>query len=108
MKNIKRILISFTLCTLFIGCGDGGSGSFVDENGEVTTPPTNNSGNTTPSSVTTTEDIALTPCETYTTLQTGDTIVKDETNTIVKIITASNGTKTACYSSGKAHIERIK
>lgn len=108
MKYIKLILLSITLSTLIIGCGDGGSGSFVDENGNIT-PTTNNNNSSSSTGVTTsTEDIALSQCETYTTLQTGDTIVKDEANTIVKIITASDGTKKACYSSGEAHIQRIK
>lgn len=42
----------------------------------------------------------------YTCIQSGDTLVKDDSNTIIKVIGDSNDNKKVCVVSGSAHLLR--
>ena len=44
--------------------------------------------------------------DTYQTIQTGDEIIKDDTNTTVNIVVDSLGNQKICLQSGSAHILR--
>jgi hypothetical protein len=85
MKKIILILSSLFLALLFSACG-GGDGEGHFDTGE--------------------EKIAITSCETYITIQDNDLLVKDDSNTTVKIVHDSNGTKTICVVTGSAHLIR--
>ena len=84
MKKIVLIISTISLALLFSACGGDGEGNF--DTGQ--------------------QKIDITSCETYTTIQTNDLLVKDDENTTVKIVHDSNGTKTICVSSGSAHLIR--
>ena len=84
MRNIYLLISSITLALFLSACGDDGDGKF--DTGE--------------------EKITVTTCENYITLQTNDTLVKDDNNTTVKIIHDSNNTKQVCIVTGSAHIIR--
>ena len=84
MKHIK-LLINITLIALFLSaCGDDGKGSFDTGSQQIT----------------------VTSCETYITLQSNDLLVKDTANTSVKIVHDGNNNKKVCVVSGSAHIIR--
>lgn len=85
MKNIVLIISSLFLALLFSACGGGdGEGNFD----------------------TGSQEINVTQCETYTIIQINDLLVKDNSDTTVKIVHDSNGTKTICIVSGSAHLIR--
>jgi len=85
VKKIILIISSIFLALLFSACGGGdGEGNF--DTGQ--------------------QKINITNCESYTTIQTNDLLVKDDSNTTVKIVHDSNGTKTICVLSGNAHLIR--
>ena len=87
-------ILTITLGFLFIlGCSEGGDASF--KNGAIIVPITVNCIGASVA------DIA-----TYTPLQSGDTLVKDDDNTSVKIYHDVNGIKKVCLVSGSAHILR--
>jgi len=85
MKKIILILSSLLIALLFSACG-GGDGEGHFDTGE--------------------QKITITNCETYVTIQTNDLLVKDDSNTTVKIVHDSNGTKTICVEIGSAHLIR--
>lgn len=85
MKKIVLIISTISLALLFSACGGGdGEGNF--DTGQ--------------------QKIDITSCETYTTIQTNDLLVKDDENTTVKIVHDSNSTKTICVVTGSAHLIR--
>ena len=53
-----------------------------------------------------TTNITLQACETYTAILAGDTIVQDEANTTIKTVFDTNGSQKACVLTGSAHIVR--
>lgn len=83
MKKIYITLAIISAMTL-VGCGGGGGTS---EGSNSTTI------------------IPITTCDTYTTVVTGDSIVRDSSNTTVKIIDA-DGSRKICVATGSAHIVR--
>jgi hypothetical protein len=85
MKKIVLIISSLFLALLFSACGGGdGEGNFD----------------------TGSQEINVTQCEIYTIIQINDLLVKDNSDTTVKIVHDSNGTKTICVVSGSAHLIR--
>ena len=86
----RYVFISITASILFFtACGGGGGGS-------TTEIVLDNSSNT----------ITVTSCENYIIINDGDSLVKDTTDTVVKIIHDSNNVKKVCVVSGSAHIVR--
>lgn len=84
MKNIySRPMVIATALFLSACSGDGG-GSF--DTGD--------------------QNIAVTACEIYTTININDLLVKDDDNTTIKIVHDANGTKQVCTLTGSAHIIR--
>ena len=86
MKKIYKLIAITLIVLLFGACGGNGEGNF--DTGQ--------------------EKIIIVQCDTNTTINinTNDLLVKDDSNTIVKIIDDSNGTKTICTITGNAHIIR--
>ena len=84
MKNIYINIMVITIALLLSACSENSESTF--DTGE--------------------EKIVVTNCETYTVVQTNDLLVKDSTNTVIKIVDDINGTKTVCVVSGSAHIIR--
>lgn len=86
MKKIYLIISSITLALLLSACGGGGGSdaSFDDAQNKIT----------------------LQMCETYTDIQTGDTIIQNETNTSIKTVFNTDGSKKVCVLSGSAYILR--
>ncbi len=93
MKNIIFILNTVLLALLLSACG-GGGGSAEDNNQE---PNIENRVN-------------IVSCDTssstYTTIETGDLLVKDSDNTSVDIIHDSEDSKKVCIISGDAFLIR--
>ena len=56
-------------------------------------------------SQTTQQSIPISQCDSYTTIQDGDTLVKDENETVVKIV-ENNTSTTVCVEDGSAHLLR--
>lgn len=86
MKRDCIILTTTTLVLLLSACGGDGKGRF-------------DTGN---------EKVIVSNCETYITIQVDDLLVKDSTNTTIKIVHDANDTKQVCVVSGSAHIIREK
>ena len=84
MRNIYLIISSITLALFLSACGSDGEGKF--DTGQ--------------------EKITVTSCESYITLQTNDLLVKDDSNTTIKVTHDSNNTKQVCVATGSAHIIR--
>jgi len=88
MKNInifKLSLATLLTITIFTGCGGGGDGASF-ENSETL--------------------ITLQNCETYTDILAGDLVVQDSTNTSIKTVFNTDGSKKVCVLTGSAHIVR--
>ena len=81
MKSIYIIMV-ITLALLFSACSDGDGLYETSSSSKV----------------------AITTCETYTTIQAGDILVKEDDNTTVKIVHDANGSKTICTLTGTAHL----
>ena len=97
MKLKILTLMSITsLVLLLSGCGGGGDSSFKNATSTSTIAITV-ACKTTPSAL----DI-----DTYETLLSNDTVVKDDSNTTVSIYHDSNGNKKVCLVNGSAHIVR--
>ena len=127
IKYILFIIITF----MFIGCG-GGSGDatyddgsvVIDNNGDVvsegdsssssssvggdSSSSSSNVGGGGSSSGTTNNAILVTisNCNTYTPLQTNDSIIKDSDPTTLQINTYADDSKEVCIVNGNAHILR--
>jgi hypothetical protein len=84
MKKIYLTLSSITLALLLSTCGGGDSSSFENSQTLITIPS----------------------CETYEDIVTGDTVVQDESNTSIKTVFNTDGTKKVCVLTGSAHIVR--
>ncbi|MDD2790673.1 MAG: hypothetical protein PHU40_08430 [Sulfurimonas sp.] len=84
MKNIYLITTAISAVFFFAACSGEGGSKF--ESGA--------------------NSIAVTNCETYTTVQENDLLVKDDAATTIKVVHDINGTKTVCVLSGSAHIIR--
>jgi len=87
MKKIILIVSSLLIALLFSACGGGdGEGNF--DTGE--------------------QKIDIVKCDTNTStvIVTNDLLVKDDSNTTVKIVHDANGTKTICVLTGSAHLIR--
>jgi hypothetical protein len=78
------IILSLTLALFFSACG-GKSGK--DSGSDLMS-------------------IAISDCEDYTDVLTGDIIVEDDENTTIKTIFNTDGSRKVCIISGTAHIER--
>ena len=95
---MKKIILIITLTILSIGfsaCGGGDSSS----GGTPITPATE----IIPITVTCTTPATL---ETYMTLQSSDTIVKESVDAVVTIYHDADGIKKVCLESGSAHVVR--
>ncbi|NOQ30349.1 MAG: hypothetical protein GQ570_04405 [Helicobacteraceae bacterium] len=103
MKKIFIIIIA-SLTILLSGCGT--SGTFSDD-GSVRV---DNSGNIVGSSSggggVPKVKVTISLCETYTTVQTSDAVVKNSDSTVLKINSYSDGIKEICIVSGSAYILR--
>lgn len=85
MRKIYLILTSFTLALFLSACGGGGSdASFSNAEQKITIPN----------------------CETYETIEDGDTVIQDQNSTSIKTVFDQNGTKKVCVLTGSAHILR--
>lgn len=84
MRKRYTIATIVTTALLLSACGGDGKGKF-------------DTGST---------KITVANCETYTTVKTNDLLVKDDSNTTIKIVHDINGTKQVCVSVGSAHIIR--
>lgn len=94
MKKIFLIAKTVFLALLLSACGGGGGSDASFESGNTT----NNS-----------TKIQIVDCNTppvYTSIQTGDVLVKETTPTTVNIVHDSNNNKEVCVSSGMAHLLR--
>lgn len=89
MKKFNYIFV-IAIAFFINACGGDGSSAFTQETIDI-----NVSCVTSPSS----SDI-----DTYLTLESGDSIVKDEDGTVVSTYHNSDGDKKVCLNSGKAHI----
>ena len=98
MKKIYLIISSISLALLLSGCGGGGGTAEGD--GRTT------SGGGTASGGGGSTNIKVADCYTYTTLYTGDTLVKETDDTIVTIRDNANDTQDVCVNQGAAHILR--
>jgi hypothetical protein len=85
MKYLKLILIAVILPQLFTACG-GGGGTSESDNAGVT-------------------KIAMCT-EGLTEVNTGDTIIEDEENTVIKVVDTDGVKREVCVVSGSAHIQR--
>jgi len=87
MKKITLILATTLIALLFSACGGDGEGNFETDS---------------------TSHINIVNCDTNssTIIKTNDLLVKDDSNTTVKIIDDANGTKTICAVTGSAHLVR--
>lgn len=97
MKNIYKI-VSLIVFTLFIsGCGNTDTTSISIE---VISCDNSNSQ-------TATNDCGDSNIpDYYTCIQENDLLIKDDSNTIVKIISDTQDSKKVCVLSGSAHLER--
>ncbi len=92
--RLKVLAITVVSLLFLVGCSGGGGDSSFKDGATII-----------PISIickgATVVDIA-----TYIPLQSGDTLVKDDNNTSVKIYHDVSGIKKVCLESGKAHILR--
>ena len=87
--NKIYLIISLTVISLFLAsCGGG-------DTHEIGSTGTNTS-----------TTIVVKNCNEFTTIKSGDTLIKDSNSTIVTIVDNSNGDKKVCVDSGSAHILR--
>lgn len=84
MKNIYKLTIIALITLLFSACGNEGDGKFDTGNSKI----------------------IISNCETYTTVQAGDLLVKDDDNTSIKIIHNIDDSKEVCVLTGSAHFIR--
>lgn len=84
MKKIYLTLTTISLALFLSGCGEGDDASFSNSETLIT----------------------ISPCETYTDILTGDTIVQDSSGTSIKTVFNTDGSKKVCVLSGSAHIVR--
>ncbi len=100
MKTIKKIIIGFSLILsplMFTACGDGNDASFSLDS---------SSGSNTTSKTT---QVTVVDCNgelSFTTIQSGDTLVKNTSSTTVDLRHLSDDTKKVCVLSGSAYLER--
>jgi ABC-type phosphate transport system ATPase subunit len=90
MKNILKISITTLLITIFIGCGGSGDDSSFKNSEEI---------------------IQIVDCNSttgYTTVETGDVVIQNNSSVETKIKTVFNtdSSKKVCVLSGSAHIIR--
>lgn len=88
MKKITLILATALIALLFSACGGGdGEGNFETDSAN---------------------QINIVNCDTNssTIIKSNDLLVKDDSNTTVKIVDDANGTKTICAVTGSAHLVR--
>jgi len=111
----KNILLSSLLTVLLLSAcgGSGGSSSDNYDSNETNTSDLNTTAGIeiiacdNSNSDTATNDCGDTETpDYYTCIQSGDTLEKQEENTIVEIITLSDNTKKVCVKSGTAYIVR--
>ncbi len=92
MRNLYLIISTSLIALLLSACGGGGGGS---------SDASFDSGNT---------KISVITCNTttpvYTTIETGDLLVKEVTPTEVIIVHDNNNNKKVCVISGSAHLLR--
>ena len=84
MKNIYKLILIVLIALLFSACGNEGNGEFDTGSAQI----------------------IISNCETYTTVQDGDLLVKDDDNTSIKIIHNIDDTKEVCVLTGSAHFIR--
>jgi len=86
MKKIYLILNSISLALLLSACGTGDMSEDTNTGDNV--------------------KVVVTACNTYTIIQSGDTLVKDSDNTSIITVFNSDGLKKVCVQTGSAHILR--
>lgn len=84
MNYIKLYMLLATVVILLSNCSGGGEGTF--DTGIA--------------------NIVVSDCESYTDISANDLLVKDDENTIVKILHNADGSRRVCVVSGSAHIVR--
>ena len=99
MRNILQMLLMIVSLVLLVACGGSGSA----------TKPVDTNESKTVSIEIDRDCIANHTVEaisTYITLKSGDTIVRDETNTKIEMYQGDDDTKAVCIVNGSAHIVR--
>lgn len=96
MKNYIKYISIVSLTALFLSACGGEDGSFKGE-GSTTISLVGITCVTTPTA---------TDIDGYETLESGDTIIKDDDNTSISIYHDVDGLKKVCLVSGSAHILR--
>ena len=99
MRNILQTVLFLVSLLGLIACGGGGIAPVVDDD-----------TNTTISIAIDKDCIADQTIEalaTYVVLKSGDTIVRDETNTKIEMYHGDDDTKVVCLVNGSAHIVRV-
>lgn len=98
-KTIKRIVIGFSLILspfIFTACSENDAGFDIDGS--------SNSG-----SANKTIQVTVVDCNgisDFTTIQSGDTLIKSSTSTTIDLRHLSDNTKKVCVLSGSAYLER--
>ncbi len=99
MRNILQTALLSVFLLGLIACGGGGTAPVVDSD-----------TNTTISIAIDKDCIAdhtIEAIATYVVLQSGDTIVRDETHTKIEMYHSDDDTKVVCIVNGSAHIVRV-
>jgi len=96
--KLKIALIATIIALSFNACSDSDSKSVEDSNTTTAT--------TIEIDVECTADTTSADIESYITLESGDTIIKDEDNTTVSIFYDAEGNEKICLVEGKAHLLR--
>ncbi len=93
MKHIYLILSLISLVLFFSSCGGNREGTVEDRG-----------GTTDGSDKVKIQKIQVSTCNTYTSIQNGDTLVKETDNTVVTIRDIDSLNKAVCINIGAAHI----
>jgi ABC-type methionine transport system permease subunit len=93
--NILTLTVVVISALLLSACGGGGGGDASFSNGTTIVQVDVNCTGATVAAI-----------ATYISLNSGDTVVKNDNNTSIKIYHDVNGTKKVCLVSGSAHIVR--
>jgi len=97
-KLTVALVAIITIAISFDACSDSDTKSTDDSNKTVVT--------TIEIDVPCTVDTTTSDIESYITLESGDTIIKDEDNTTVSIFYDAEGNEKVCLVEGKAHLLR--
>ena len=107
MKTIKKIFIGFSLILfpfIFVACDSSDNSRFgIDSRSNSSEDSTTTNENSK------TVQITVVDCDggtNFTTMQSGDTLIKTTTPTTIDIRHLSDGTKKVCVLSGSAYVER--